>query len=672
MGFVMNVNKTSSLFDRLLLVLTDETRIDSPVQLGEVVHYISSRTGRKATTTPSRMYAIKSLLPGLRKRFIGRTCESVVNEKQRHAVAVSEILEDNERCREFNKLYRGKTSWSLSDGFVREIVGEAANLLTQCLEGESGHSIISMLTLSSLLRTGPGASSKVPGNAGTYARLCDSALTGASHIVLSLYKTCAKMTRVGWAAEAVRQSLHGESDANAFAIFLSVPKTNLKNRGICTQPSANMALQLAIHGLLVRVLRESFGIDLKVQQSRNRHLAKLGSKQVWHGEKRSWKFATLDMSRASNFPMAFVRMLLPKSFYRFLCLIRSPFIEIEGQRVRKHMFSTMGNGFTFSLMTLLFSAIVKALYVAAGLPEFDLDPITGKKIQTWAVYGDDIIVDVSVFQALTKVLESLGNIVNRNKSFSEGPFRESCGGDYYDGYPVRPVFLETLETDADIFSLCNRLMSWSAMHSVDIPRSIQLLTDALSGELYAVPNWEDVCAGLHTPYSFADHHPTAPHIAFKGLDGTAYKKLEARAKHSTVFCEVNKSSAQRWLAFDQGKYVLHTGRKNVTSSVDWRAQNLPGILLGMLEGSVRIGKYGVRPKGDVRYKCVWDYAPSWGSAHVTSGTATGLRSAAAMAAHSHWEMQVLFNTSLISRLKTSDGRRRKSVHTGDIAMLVHT
>jgi len=55
------------------------------------------------------------------------------------------------------------------------------------------------------------------------------------------------------------------------------------------------------------------------------------------------------------------------------------------------------------------------------------------------VYGDDLIVPVDYVRSVIDVLELLGFKVNTGKSFWNGKFRESCGGDYYDGEDVTPV-----------------------------------------------------------------------------------------------------------------------------------------------------------------------------------------------------------------------------------------
>jgi hypothetical protein len=70
---------------------------------------------------------------------------------------------------------------------------------------------------------------------------------------------------------------------------------------------------------------------------------------------------------------------------------------------------------------------------------------TMKSIQEVAshvhVYGDDIIVKTVWHDAVINKLEAYGLRVNRSKSFARSHFRESCGGDFYEGKPVRPVYL---------------------------------------------------------------------------------------------------------------------------------------------------------------------------------------------------------------------------------------
>jgi len=103
----------------------------------------------------------------------------------------------------------------------------------------------------------------------------------------------------------------------------------------------------------------------------------------------------------------------------------------------------MGNGFTFELETLLFVALSAA--VAKLIPGRDL-----------FVYGDDILIPSAADRDVRAVLEAFGFEVNQEKSFSSGPFRESCGGDFFLGYNVRSCFA-TKDMDNSL--------QWIALHN---------------------------------------------------------------------------------------------------------------------------------------------------------------------------------------------------------------
>lgn len=104
--------------------------------------------------------------------------------------------------------------------------------------------------------------------------------------------------------------------------------------------------------------------------------------------------------------------------------------------VKLEKFSSMGNGFTFELETILFLAVCR---VAARLHGFREESVT--------VYGDDMIVPTECARYTVAVLRFLGHEPNMKKSFSEGPFRESCGGDFFLGERVNTCKLEEAPTE---------------------------------------------------------------------------------------------------------------------------------------------------------------------------------------------------------------------------------
>jgi hypothetical protein len=100
----------------------------------------------------------------------------------------------------------------------------------------------------------------------------------------------------------------------------------------------------------------------------------------------------------------------------------------------------MGNGFTFPLETLIFWSLA-----AACCPQ-DSDA---------TAYGDDLIVPTECYPLLVEVLVALGFVVNLTKSYHTGPFRESCGKDYFRGTDVRPYYPKGWVTGQSLFVLHN-------------------------------------------------------------------------------------------------------------------------------------------------------------------------------------------------------------------------
>ncbi len=223
--------------------------------------------------------------------------------------------------------------------------------------------------------------------------------------------------------------------------FTTVAKDSDKDRGIAVEPSVNVALQLSV-GSVIRTRLKSVGIDINGSstyeaQLLHRELARVGSA--------SGELATIDLSSASDtISRELVKLLLPRSWFELLNDLRSHSTLVDGKWVACEKFSSMGNGFTFELETLVFYAIVWA-------------------VSGWAkVYGDDIIVLTKHYEDVSASLKYFGFTMNPRKSFGSGPFRESCGGDFFDGYDVRPVFLKTMPASP---------LEWITFHNLIIQAS---------------------------------------------------------------------------------------------------------------------------------------------------------------------------------------------------------
>lgn len=205
--------------------------------------------------------------------------------------------------------------------------------------------------------------------------------------------------------------------------FFTVPKHSRALRGCAKGPSVNTFYQLGLGRDMRRRLKVR-GIDLEEGQMVHRRVACAGSK--------TGDICTIDLTSASDLnATAFVRFALPPRWFEATDDLRTSFTEIDGRVVKLEKFSAMGNGFTFELETTMFLAVCLAAMEGAGKP--------GKNV--W-VYGDDIIVPTEFYGVVIAALKFCGFVPNPEKCFGEGNFRESCGGDYFDGVAVRPFYLK--------------------------------------------------------------------------------------------------------------------------------------------------------------------------------------------------------------------------------------
>lgn len=219
-----------------------------------------------------------------------------------------------------------------------------------------------------------------------------------------------------------------------------VPKNAETERSIAIEPYFNLYFQLGIGGM-IRQRLNAVGINLDTQ-ARNQAMAMIGSI--------NGTLATIDFSMASDtISRETVRLLLPPSWFEHLDRLRSKNYTLAGAKPRFYQkFSSMGNGFTFELETLIFYALA-----VATCDELELNH------QHVSVFGDDVIIPTDGCELYIDVCNFLGFKVNEEKSFTSGNFRESCGEDYLKGFRVRPVFCTELRTTQHVASLANRLLA---------------------------------------------------------------------------------------------------------------------------------------------------------------------------------------------------------------------
>lgn len=227
---------------------------------------------------------------------------------------------------------------------------------------------------------------------------------------------------------------------------ITVPKNSKIDRVIAVEPGINLWFQKGIGSVIRRKLLHA-GIDLKDQRI-NQRLCKQASI--------TGELATVDFSAASDtISRALVEQLLPRDWFFLLNSCRSTHGLMNKQVIEWQKFSSMGNGFTFELESLIFFA---AAYAVCEYLKID-----SRKI---SVYGDDVIIPSSAYSLFSSFSEFLGFKVNLQKSFHTGDFRESCGVHYKNGVDVKPFYLkDRLSNVESIYHVANSIRDLAHRHN---------------------------------------------------------------------------------------------------------------------------------------------------------------------------------------------------------------
>jgi hypothetical protein len=242
---------------------------------------------------------------------------------------------------------------------------------------------------------------------------------------------------------------------------VSVPKTLKTPRIIAIEPSCMQYMQQGLAEVIVGSIQDDKVLKALVgnlDQLPNRELARLGSR------KRS--VATLDLSEASDRVSARLVHEMLRNFphaREAVFATRSQFADVPGHGVIPlAKFASMGSALCFPVEMMVFMTLT-VMGVAESLRRPVTRGLLKELVGTLRVYGDDIIVPTPTTQAVIDHLESFGLLVNRGKSFSEGYFRESCGGDYYAGGLVTPIRVRSTLPSSRLH--VSELISWVSLRN---------------------------------------------------------------------------------------------------------------------------------------------------------------------------------------------------------------
>ncbi len=210
-----------------------------------------------------------------------------------------------------------------------------------------------------------------------------------------------------------------------------VPKTYAKLRTISMEPLSLMYFQQGVMSKLYDYIEHHpyMGMRIKLRdQSQNQRMAEQASIDN--------SMSTLDLSAASDsVSWALVKRIFAGTpLLKWLYATRSKKTVLpNGNIILLKKFAPMGSALCFPVECLIFACVIE--YVSQ---KWCYANNSSKK--DYSVFGDDLIVASEITTDVIAALTALGFHINLTKSFTDGPFRESCGKDYYAGVDVSAVY----------------------------------------------------------------------------------------------------------------------------------------------------------------------------------------------------------------------------------------
>jgi len=219
------------------------------------------------------------------------------------------------------------------------------------------------------------------------------------------------------------------------AKVITVPKDSRGPRIISCEPAEHQFVQQGILIWTVSTLERHFVSSGSVNftdQGVNRGLVKRHSL--------TQSYSTLDLKEASDrVSLAIVKYLFgdSHSYLEDLLACRSTSTSIkktDGSIVELHLrkFAPMGSAVCFSTLAWVIYALIYSDLFLRGYSNTEIK-------DGLYVYGDDVVIRTEWVRYAVESLENHSLLVNKEKSFVNSRFLESCGLDAFDGVEVQPV-----------------------------------------------------------------------------------------------------------------------------------------------------------------------------------------------------------------------------------------
>lgn len=441
---------------------------------GDLSPYYTSEVCYTSDMSLKTVYA-----KGLADSFYKKLCPTTSSESA-DAAALEKFKAVNARIPD------GKFDFSADDEADASFYSYFKSNLNRCVGFDIGDRNYDLDFIRSHMDVGPGAAQKADASH-IVSKLFEGEMSyNGPEFLIALYRAAIVDTG-SWAdAEMHRFTRFGFTKVDGTKIFFA--KKNAEISRTCgTESNLGMLFQKSLGAYFEYRLFKHFGINLSVQADFNKSLARIGSIDG--------SFGTIDLVSASDsVNTQLVLDSFDDGFHKSIMMMCRSELAIlpNSEKLVLKMISTMGNGFTFPLQTIIFASAVKSVYQLMGYPCADPSSQFG-------VFGDDIIVRREAYVYLARMLAKLGFEVNEAKSFNNGPFRESCGGDFYNGHNVRGIYISSLETPQLVCSAINRLLRWSARSGIKLHKTIEWLLQLVPKAPYVPPSESDE-AGLHVPF----------------------------------------------------------------------------------------------------------------------------------------------------------------------------
>lgn len=257
-----------------------------------------------------------------------------------------------------------------------------------------------------------------------------------------------------------REMLFGPISVREHANLRFVAKNAKISRVIIVGQNVNQAFERA-GGIHIRTRLKYRGINLDTRDRDHFYLAYEASLLR--------NYCTHDVKNSSNsLHRALFKRILPREWFEYLDTIRTKSVTVGPNDVpyTLQMFMGNGNGFCFELQTAFYAALIRVVSVVMGSP-LDYRDIF--------VFGDDMIYPQSFYHTMVKYLDVLGITTNTTKTFHDGSFYESCGGEFYHGHDVKPIHLKSdLVSDAEKVILLNKIRRKAISAPASYTRRIHL------------------------------------------------------------------------------------------------------------------------------------------------------------------------------------------------------